>query len=171
LGEPLKRNVVRLPFDNSIMKLDSQLAIELVWEDQDLEELLISASNGRFSGIAQVYFGHGEIEDFANRIRGFPRELSHRVIFGNKQSDSCAELTFYCVDGVGHTMVKVSLGEEFQVYGRPITCGRVEFEMLFEPLALDSFWQELNQIAMRRSRRAVLPGIDDAQQALGADSP
>jgi hypothetical protein len=153
------------------MKLESQLSIELVWEDNDLEELLISASNGRFSGTAQVYFGHGEVEDFANRIRGFPLELSHRVIFGNEQSDSSAELVFHCADGAGHTMVIISLAEEFQVYGRPVTRGRVEFEMLFEPLALDSFWQELNKMAMRRGRRAVLHGIDDAQPALGADSP
>jgi hypothetical protein len=148
------------------------LSIEVVWEDSDLEKLLISASNGRYSGIAQVYFGRGDIKDLADRIRGFPQAVSQEVIFsgGAEDSDGFARLVFSCVDGVGHTIVKVSLAEVFQEYARPTMRGRVELELLFEPLALDEFARDLQQMARRKVTRALLRG-NDAQQTLGADSP
>ena len=153
------------------MENKPHLSIELVWEDSDLEELLISASNGRYSGMAQVYFALGDIEDLANRIRGFPLTLSHEVIFsgGAEDSDSFARLVFRCVDGVGHTLVKVNLAEVFQEYARPTLRGRVELELLFEPLALDEFSRDLDQMARRRIPRAQLRGTD-AQHALEADA-
>ena len=144
------------------MENNPHLSIELVWEDSELEELHISASNGRYSGIAQVYFALGDIEDLANRIRGFPQAVSQEVIFsgGAEDSDSFVRLVFRCVDGVGHTVVKVSLVEVFREYAGPTIRGRVEFELLFEPLALDEFSRDLEQMAKRRIPRALLRGID-----------
>jgi hypothetical protein len=166
----VKRRVVRL-HRSTEMESNSQLSIELVWEDDDLEELLILASNGRYSGLARVYFGKGDIKDLAERIRGFPLALSHQLIFsaGNEESDSFAKLVFQCIDGVGRTMVRVSLAEAFQQDRAPTIKGHVELDLLFEPVALDQFARELDQMAIRRSSRAVLRGTD-AQQALGADS-
>jgi hypothetical protein len=89
---------------------------------------------------------------------------------GAEESDSFAKLVFKCVDGVGHTIVKVTLAEAFQEYSKPTIRGRVEFEIAFEPLALDEFSRDLELLAIRRIPRALLRGTD-AQQALGADSP
>ena len=136
------------------------LAIELVWEDSDLEELLISASNERYAGTAQVYFALGDMKDLAEAIRDFPRTVSQEVIFsgGTEDSDRFARLVFKCFDGVGHTLVRICLAEVFQEYARPELRGRVEFDLLFEALALDEFVRNLELVAARKLARALLRG-------------
>jgi hypothetical protein len=143
------------------MNTKPQLTIELVWEDVDVEELLISASNGRYAGTARVYFVHGDIEDLANRIRGFPLNVSQVVYFSGDQRDASAHLTFHCVDGAGHASATISLAQAYQSYSKPTLKERVEFDMPFEASALDAFWYELTQVAKRITQRAVLLGIDE----------
>jgi len=137
------------------------LTIELVWEDADLEELSISASNGYFSGTAKVYFGQGEVELLANSLRGFPKTTSQLEIFtgGNETKYSFAKLVFRCADGAGHPVVDVKLAESMFHNGRQSRNNCVELELQFEPLALDEFCRELDSVARRKSTRAMLRGV------------
>lgn len=43
------------------MRTAPKLSIELIWEDVDVEELCITASNGEFCGSARVYFARGDV--------------------------------------------------------------------------------------------------------------
>ena len=140
------------------MESNPQLSIELVWEDNDLEELLISAHNGRYCGTAKVYFGQGDIGLLAASIRGFPKTVSQQETFEGS-SGSVAKLVFRCIDGSGHPVVIVSLVECVDESARPSVMNRVELELRFEPYALDEFCRELELIARRESKRAVLRGI------------
>ena len=140
------------------MESNPHLSIELVWEDNDLEELLIAAHNGRYCGTAKVYFGQGAVGDLAESIRGFPKTVSQQEIFEGS-SGPVAKLVFRCTDGVGHPVVIVSLVESVDEGARSSVMNRVELELRFEPYALDEFCRELELIARRESKRAVLRGI------------
>ena len=140
----------------------SQLTVELVWEDSDLEELAIIADNGQYRGLATVYFGRGDAGAMANALRGFPKSLSQREIFSGGSEDgdnSFAQLVFYCTDNVGHTAIDVTLSECLFHQGRRSKRNRVELLFRFEPGALDTFCHELDAIARRLQTRAVLAGI------------
>jgi hypothetical protein len=143
------------------MESNPQLSIELVWEDVDLEELCISAYNGSYCGTAKVYFAQGDVARLVESIRGFPRTISQQEVFegGSDEIGSLAKLVFRCIDGSGHPAVRVSLVESVNVNVRPPILNRVELELLFEPNALDEFCRELESVARRVSKRAVLRGI------------
>ena len=129
-------------------------------EDTDLEELSISANNGQFSGTAKAYFAHGDVQLLANSIRGFPKTTSQQETFagGNETDYPFAKLVFRCADG-GHPSVHVALAETVYHQGRQLTDNRVELELAFETIALDDFCSELDLVACRKTKRAVLRGL------------
>jgi hypothetical protein len=137
------------------------LTIELVWEDTDLEQLSISASNGQFSGIATAYFAQGDVRLLADSIRGFPRTSSQLETFasGDEYEYPYVKLVFRCADGTGHPVVDVTLADELFHHGRQSRKHRVELDLHFEPLALDEFCRELDLVARRNTKRAVLRGL------------
>ena len=143
------------------MQETPHLTIELVWEDSDLEELSISASNGQFSGTAKVYFALGDVQLLADSIRGFPKTTSQQETFvgGNESKYPFAKLVFRCRDGTGHPVVDVKLAESLFHHGRPSRKNSVELDLPFEPLALDKFCRELDLVAQRKANRAVLRGL------------
>jgi hypothetical protein len=144
------------------MERSPQLTIELVWEDPDIEELCIVADNGQYSGAASVYFARGDAGVLANALRGFPKTTSQREEFSGGSEDgevSYAQLVFFCMDGAGHVAVEVTLSECLFHHGRRTNRNRAQLLLRFEPLALDTFCRELDAIARRTTKRAVLPGI------------
>lgn len=142
------------------MERSPQLLVELVWEDGDLEELFISADNGQYSGVTQVYFGQGDVGALARSLQGFPKSISQEEVFkGGSQDDAYARLAFRCIDGSGHAAVIVTLQAGVAYDLHPSIVNRVEFEMRFEASALDEFCRELQLVARRARRGAVLRGI------------
>ena len=152
------------------MEESPHLTIEVVWEDTDLEELSISANNGRYSGKVEVYFALGDVQLLANSIRGFPKTTSQQEVFtgGNDTAYPFAELVFYCTDGTGHPAVQVTLAETVYHSGQPVTENRVKLEVLFEATELDEFCRELDLVARRKTKRALLRGRA-AQQFVGRE--
>jgi hypothetical protein len=142
------------------MERSPQLSVELVWEDSDLEELCISADNGQYSGVTNVYFGQGECGALAQSLQGFPKSISQEEIFeGGSDDGPFGKLFFRCIDGSGHTIVRVTLQELVAFNLRSVIPNRVELEFQFEASALDEFCAELQAVARRERRRAVLKGI------------
>ena len=76
------------------------LEIAVVLEDPDLQEVVISASSGLFSGQVNLYAGQNELKEFAERLRGFPSSRNDRREFTFGQNDlsgyGTASLAFYC---------------------------------------------------------------------------
>src|SRR5258708_14049127 len=105
------------------MENSPHLTIELVWEDTDLEELSISADNGRYSGTAKVYFAQGDVQLLANSIRGFPKTNSHPHVFSAAREDdddlSFAQLALHCAARPGHAFFDVTLAESLGYHPRP----------------------------------------------------
>ena len=142
------------------MESDPNLSIELIWEDVDLEELCITASNGEYCGSARVYFAQGDIAVLAQTIQGFPRAVSQVEVFeGGSDDGPRAKLVFRCIDQLGHAVVRVSLSEfAYDNVQLPIM-NDVTLEMRFEASALDQFCKELDAVGKRARKLAILRGL------------
>ncbi|MEN6334359.1 MAG: hypothetical protein ABFE01_08860 [Phycisphaerales bacterium] len=52
--------------------MNSGAEIEVLWFDNDVIELCIRASNGRFAGVVELYVGYDALPGAAELLRGFP---------------------------------------------------------------------------------------------------
>jgi hypothetical protein len=142
------------------MEGDPKLSIELIWEDVELEELCITASNGQYCGSARVYFAQGDIAALADTIQGFPKAASQVEVFEGGQADGPrAKLVFRCMDQLGHAVVRVSLVEFAYENAQPLIMNDVNLEMRFDASALDQFCKELGAIGKRTRKLAILRGL------------
>jgi hypothetical protein len=48
------------------MTIENGIHFEVIWFDQDVIEIIHSCSNGRFSGVAEIYMGHDDLSEFAD---------------------------------------------------------------------------------------------------------
>jgi hypothetical protein len=149
-------------FDPERWKMESnpQLSIELIWEDVELEELCITASNGVYCGSARVYFARGDIAAFANTIQGFPKAVTQVEVFEGGQDDGPrVKLLFRCIDQSGHLVVRVSLVEFAYENAQLPIMNDVNLELRFEASALDQFCKELEGVGNRTRKLAILRGL------------
>lgn len=143
------------------MESDPKLSIELLWEDVDVEELWITASNGEYCGSAKVYVAQGDIAALAETIRGFPKTVSQVEVFeGGNDNGPRAKLVFRCLDQWGHAVVRVSLAELAYVNAHHLSIlNDVNLEMRFEIAELDRFCKELEAVGKRTRTLAILRGF------------
>ena len=141
------------------MESDPKLSIELIWEDVDLEELCITASNGQYCGTARVYFSQGDIAALAKTLQGFPKAVSQVEVFEGGQAGARAKLVFRCIDQSGHAAVRVSLAEFAYDNAQPSIMNDVNLEMRFEAWGLDQFCKELEGVGKRARKFAILRGV------------
>lgn len=89
------------------------LQFAIVWNDEDLQEVVISASSGLFSGQVNLYAGWNELKEIAERLRGFPSNRDDKREFtigqDNLSGYGTASLRLYCVNSRGHVAVEVTL--------------------------------------------------------------
>jgi hypothetical protein len=159
-----------------------QLSLEIIYHDEHLLEIRVSATNGRYSGVTSVYLNEDgqQLIDFGNQLKGFPERIGQveEIEFGFTQKyreefQKLKELTppiepaiayvgfrFYCIDSLGHTAVFVNLQEEVWSK-RAEAIGKVTFEMRFEPAQLDKFAEELVELGKKKEGMATLLGIPD----------
>ncbi|MDT7602822.1 MAG: hypothetical protein QOF61_819 [Acidobacteriota bacterium] len=133
--------------------------MEIIWNDVDMVEVCASASNGRYGGVTQFYTTVEELSELANRLKGFPQKIIDIVQFetGGKGGDSFLSLKFYCIDGVGHTAVYISMEEQSRnYYARPEERQVVAFELRCEAGLIDKFRRELLRVAESQSGVASL---------------
>lgn len=134
---------------------------QLIWHDNDVLNLRVSAWNGSFGGIAEIYEGIGDLENAASNLHGFPRNPSDKreVTFGNFDRDCAAggiKLRFHCVDGAGHAFVEATIDAHYDTGG---TIQNVVLAMPVEAAAVDEFVRELQRLELDPSGTATLKGL------------
>ena len=164
-----------------------QLSFEVIYRDVHLIEVLINASNGRYSGTTTIYLsGDGkELIEFGHKLQGFPKSNNHieKQEFGFtrkyqedflklkkahsevKPASAYIGLEFHCIDDLGHAAVDITVQEDFWSE-RPEAIGKVYFEMRFEPAQIDNFVQGLLSIGEKKEGEAILEGIIDEKDSL-----
>jgi len=132
----------------------------VVWHDNDVINLCVSAWNGAFGGLAEIYEGIGDLREAAAQLRGFPKNPSdiREVVFGNFDRKCAAgglRMRFHCVDGAGHAYVEATIDSNYKSGG---TVQTVVLAMPVEAAAVDSFVQELERLEAEKAGAAHLQG-------------
>ena len=90
------------------------IELEVFWSDEDLIQCQVRCSNGRFSGITEIYLSHPDLPRVASALKGFPyngadlRELELGT-FDPAHADGGIRLRCYCRDSAAHAEVEVTL--------------------------------------------------------------
>src|SRR5713101_5358527 len=130
--------------------------LNVMYGDNDVMNIRVSAWNGAFGGVADVYEGIGQLEQIAETLRGFPvdpsdtREVSLGD-FGPKSAGGGVSLRFYCADRAGHTYVDSKIESDHDSAGKAQS---VILTLPVEAAAVDSFVEELRHLGADRAGRA-----------------
>jgi hypothetical protein len=134
------------------------LSLEVVWFDQDMLELRLSASNSRFAGQANFYAALDQPRDFAAEIEGFPRAAGdvREYEFGSTTMKGYggAKIRFACKDGSGHLVVQVAI--HMNPIGEKALVESATVHLETVPAAIDSFVEELRSMQVQLGQAAVL---------------
>jgi hypothetical protein len=134
------------------------LEVEVVWEDGEVLEIRVAASNQSFAGETYLYIRSGSLEAAAGLLRGFPSRPSdeRRLRWPPESADprlGHAALAFQS-DSSGHAMLVADLMSSEQ-QGVP-TGQKVMLKMPFEAAAMDRFVDALQRVGRTRTGVAVL---------------
>ena len=143
-------------------KLKSFLELQIVWKDDDMFELKVTASNCRYFGTTEVYDTAESLFSFAQALMGFPKDdkkLLHEV--GFKDGYAYFSMNFYCIDNAGHIGVEINLEDNVATEFRPEEKDKLKLEIIVEPGAIDNFQRELKQLATKQEGVAILYGRDN----------
>ena len=143
-------------------RLKSFLELQIVWKDDHMFELKVTASNGRYFGTTEVYDTTESLFGFAQTLIGFPKDnkkLLHEA--GFKDEYAYFSMNFYCIDNVGHIGVEINLEDNVATEFRHEEKNKLKLEIIVEPNAIDNFQKELSQLATKQEGVAILYGRDN----------
>jgi hypothetical protein len=134
--------------------------IEIHWCDDDFIEILLRASNHRFVGTIDAYVTQLALDEFANKLRGFPVDSSdcrefELGTFDPKYAGGGVRLRFSCGDSAGHAFVNIELRSNPHCSRMEI--GSASFVVPVEAAAIDSFVRQLTGMGAEVGQRAELP--------------
>jgi hypothetical protein len=138
------------------------VAVTLVWDDEDVLLLEISASNGLFAGTVQAYAALDAPSDWSAVLAGFPanREDEREIVtgaFSPGHAGGGAALRFAVRDAAGHSSVSVRLRAGDHAFAP----ASAEFIINVEAAAIDRFVGELRAMSMSTAigQCATLDGL------------
>lgn len=143
-------------------KVKSFLELQIVWRDDDMFELKVTASNSRYFGTTEVYDTTESLFNFAQTLIGFPNgnmKLLHEV--GFKDGYAYFSMNFYCIDNAGHIGVEINLEDNVATEFRHEEKDKLKLEIIVEPSAIDNFQKQLSQLATKQEGVAILYGRDN----------
>ncbi|MHA7060269.1 hypothetical protein ACWGOQ_0023810 [Aquimarina sp. M1] len=138
----------------------NNLKFEVIWKDDDMFEMRISANNGRYSGITEVYEVSESLLGFVNELDGFPfgkDSVTHSC--GEKDSYAYFEMKFYKIGPTGKCGVLITMEENVSTEYRKEEKDKLSMELIIEPNAIDTFNRELKMLAEKEDGIAELKGI------------
>jgi hypothetical protein len=138
--------------------METGFQFDVLYRDNDVVKVRVSASNSVFRGTADVYLGTGRLGEVAKALQGFPRSISdtREVLLGSFDPESAGggvSMRLYCIDRSGRVYVETNI-ESDQDSG-----GRVQSAMLFvpiEPAAIDAFVDDLRSLDSGATTTAYL---------------
>ena len=114
----------------------------------------VEASNSIFSGGSDFWVYAASFTELATLLKGFPLSIASKVTY--KVSSECS-LSFYCINGLGHIVVWVSIRSEHDV-PQTTKYQTTELCLKIEASAIDKFHNELSGIASGALTEATLYG-------------
>jgi hypothetical protein len=139
--------------------MDPGLELQLVWWDDDLDELDCRASNGNFSGLGRFYAARDAPEALAQVLDGFPRAMQDRreIELGSldpNNDQGGLRLVLDMARSAGPARISVMLrnghGEQNQT---------VQLLLKVEPAAIDEFVRQLRSMERKEGSSARLRAV------------
>jgi hypothetical protein len=127
--------------------MSNKLEITSVWEDDDLFEVKVRASNGDFSGAAKCYAQRKELMELALSLEGFPKSPDHKVNYSGEDENFSFFTLFFSCNSSWKLNVRIKIANIITYSNAPKVNNVVEFDMAIEPAALDSFASSLKVLA------------------------
>src|SRR5258706_16394578 len=125
--------------------MDTGFQFELLWNDNDVFKIRVSAWNGQFGGSADVFVPIGGLAEAAAKLEGFPHQPSDtREIqfgaFGREWAGGGVSMRFYCKDAAGHGFVEARIESD---YTAAHTAQSALLFAFIEETSVDTFVSEL----------------------------
>jgi hypothetical protein len=138
------------------------LSFEHIWEDDSMIELRVSATDGLFSAVTQIYTNWESLNEFTNRLRGFPHTILDTVEDTNGQIGgySYFRIFFRCIDGAGHAAVEIEMEQNRALAGPADIRANAKLGFPIEPLAIDRFVAQLQAMVDSKAGSALLLGLE-----------
>jgi hypothetical protein len=97
---------------------------ERIYGDNDVLEVRVSAWNGAFGGLTDVYVGIGRLGEVATCLSGFPSSVTDSReftlgAFGGEFAGGGVSMRFYCRDASAHVMVESRIESSSRSEGKP----------------------------------------------------
>jgi hypothetical protein len=134
--------------------------LAVIYSDEDLNEIRVSAWNGNFGGAADIYMEIGGLTEVAAKLVGFPRGPSDvreftLGAFGREFAGGAVSMRFYCIDQAGHSYVesRIESGTESAKVWQAAT-----LVMPVEAASIDRFVENLRRLEKEKSGIALLEG-------------
>jgi hypothetical protein len=130
------------------------LRVQYLYHDNDILEIEVSASNGRFAGATALYINRDELSQSADVMRGFPNSRADKReliwgAFGSESAGGAAQLQIRCIDSALHVQISIQIEDADGMQSAVVIAG-------LEPAAIDNFIPQLRQIEEKFSGEAVL---------------
>jgi len=147
------------------MKSDNRksfLELRIIWKDDDLFELKVTASNIDFFGTTEVYDQSENISRFASTLTDFPK--GDKTLFyeaGEKDSYAYFSMRYYPIGRSGRVGIEIKLESNVATEFRQEEKNKLKLEIIVEPSAIDNFQKELVHLAKTEEGCAILYGNDN----------
>lgn len=140
----------------------SFLKLEVIWKDDVMFELRVTASNVDFFGRTEVYDQSESLSQFASNLKGFPNE-NKTVFYEAGKKDSYADFSMKCypIGRIGRIGVEIHLESNVPTEYRQEEKNKVKLEIIVEASAIDHFQRELCNLAKKQEGSAILYGNDN----------
>lgn len=135
------------------------LDLNIIWKDEDMFEVKVTASNGRYSGVTEVYDTSDSLLSFAKSLNGFPYD--NKILFyeaGKKDGYAYFSMGFNTIGNNGYIGVQICLEENVSTVDRAEEKDKIRLELFVEPSAIDIFQKELIHLAQKQTGNATLLG-------------
>jgi hypothetical protein len=137
----------------------SYLELKVIWKDDDMLELCVKVSNGRYCGITEVYDNPDSLLNFAKKLKGYPSDIPELYYeAGKKDSYSFFSMRFYKINSAGHIGVEIQLEENVSTEFRIEEKDKLKVEIIVVPSAIDDFQKELLIMAKTEEGVSILYG-------------
>ena len=128
--------------------------LKVIWEDPDIICAEVTASNKRYSGIAEGYINLSDFPEFIEQLKGFPKDSgAHSIIYETVEVHSSFSIALQLVSG--RVLVIVDMFDDKFNFKN-----KLYMEMYAEPAAIDTFQKQLVSILKNRAGEALLIGFE-----------
>lgn len=134
--------------------MEHGLRVRYLYHDNDILEVEVITSNGRFAGATALYIGRDELSLSADVLQHFPNSRSDERdvtwgAFGSESAGGALRLQFQCIDSALHVQISAQI-EDAEGMQSALVIADVE------PAAIDSFIPQLRRIQEELCGDAIL---------------